>query len=268
MDILKKNKLFFTYLAVGIFLFFGSYQDRIKRSQFIGRTIYLPLTWAVNEFRVIKKLKEENKVQQLLIGEQLLKIISQETKLNKINNSTINFDIADTTYVFADVVGYSGDFMGRTIVVSKGLTSGVKKDAPVFSSNGIVGKVIVPYQNFSVVLPINHSNFKLAVLNKNSGVQGILVTDVFANIAMEYMRFGSNITVGDTIVTSNLSQIFPPNFPIGTVIRLEESSDALYFRAIIQPFNDIGNLQHVYILNKTDIFLHKEDELEILNYEV
>jgi rod shape-determining protein MreC len=95
---------------------------------------------------------------------------------------------------------------------------------------------------------LNHSNFKLAVLNKNSGVQGILVADIYSNIAISYLRFGANIAVGDTIVTSNLSHIFPPNYPVGRIVRLEESIDALYLRGIIEPFNDIQNLQNVFVL--------------------
>jgi rod shape-determining protein MreC len=256
---IRRHGLFFAYLLIGLFLFFGSYPDRIARAQFIGNTVYLPLTLAVNEYKNVKKLEAENHIQQLIIADQMLKIIEAQTKLQKFENSIINFEIAETSYVFADVVGFSGDFFGRTLIISKGKMDGIEADQAVFSTQGIVGKVIVANQNFSVVLPINHSNFKLAVLNKNSGVQGILMADVYSNIAIEYMKFGSNIAVGDTVVTSNLSQIFPPNFPVGTIIRLEESSDALYFRAIVRPFTEIGNLQNVYILNREKTYI------EVLN---
>ena len=245
---MRRYRLFFLYFLLALFLFFGSYQDRITRAQFIGKTIFLPLTYSVNEYKYIRRLLEINREQQLIIGSQVLTIIDQETQLQKHKNSRIEFEMADTNYVFADVIGFSGDFFGRTLVVSKGFRDGVREDNPVFSSHGIVGKVIVAYHNFSIVLPINHANYRMAVVNKNSGVQGILMADVYSNIAMEYMRFGSNISVGDTVVTSNLSQIFPPNFPVGRVVRLEESSNSLYFRAIVQPFSDVSNLQNVYIL--------------------
>jgi len=245
---MKNNKLLIIYLLLGLSLFFGSYKDRIGRASFLGRTIYFPLTFFVNEYKSMQKLREDNRVLRSRIGDLLVKINNQETQLTKYKNYHIDFATADSTYIFADVIGFSGDFFGRTILVSKGLQDGIKKDAPVFSSNGIIGKVIVPYQNFSVVLPINHASFKLAVLNKNSGVQGILMADVYANIVMEYLKFSSNISVGDTVVTSNLSMIFPANYPVGYITRLEESADALYFRAIVQPFNNISDIQNVYIL--------------------
>ncbi|MCL2065394.1 MAG: rod shape-determining protein MreC [Candidatus Cloacimonetes bacterium] len=261
MNNVQKRYLLFTYLFIGLFLFFGSYQDRVVRATFLGRTVFLPLTYSVREYHTLNQLRNENHNQQMMIGGLLLKNINQETMLNTIRQSMIEFTTYDSTYILADIVGFSGDFLGRTIVINKGLLHGVQMDNPVFSTRGIVGKVMVPYQNFSIVLPINHSNFMLAVLNRNTGVQGILVSDLYSNVAMTFLRFGSNIAVGDTIVTSNLSQIFPANYPVGRVIRLEESSDAIYFRAVIEPFSDISNLQNVFIL------LRDRDEISEVDIE-
>ena len=255
----KKRYLLFVYLFIGIFLFFGSYQDRLDRAAFLGRTIYFPFTVSLREFKTNNQLRELNNNQQLLIGELVLKNINQETNLNTLLQSNIDFPVQDTTFILAKVVGFSGDFFGRTIVVDRGLIHGVTIDSPVFSSKGVVGKVITANQNFSVVLPLNHTNFMLAVLNKNKGVQGILVSDIYSNVAMSFLRFGSNISVGDTLVTSNLSQIFPPNFPVGRIVRLEESTDSIYFRAVVNPFSDIDNLQNVFILLRENQFLHDID---------
>ena len=250
MNNIQKRYLLFSYLFIGLFLFFGNYQDRVARASFLGRTVYFPFTYSVREFKTLRQVKEENREQQILIGDLKVKNINYETVFNTYLQSRIEFPLQDTTFVLADVVGFSGSFFGRTMVINRGLLHGVETDDPVFSSRGIVGKVVTAYQNFSIVLPINHANFMLAVLNKNSGIQGILVSDVYSNVAMSFLRFGSNIAVGDTIVTSNLSQVFPPNYPVGRIIRLEESSDAIYFRAIVEPFSDIGNLQNVFVLLK------------------
>ena len=244
----QKRYLLFSYLLIGLFLFFGSYRDRVARAQFLGNTIFFPLTYSVREFNSMRVLKAENKSQQELIGSLLLRNIDFETRFAKIDHSRIDFAVADTNYVLADVIGFSGNFFGRTIVVNKGLRHGVRINNPVFSTRGIVGRVVVAYNNFSIILPLNHYNSKLAVLNRNSGVQGILVSDIYSNVSMSYLRFGSNIAVGDTIVTSNLSHIFPVNFPVGRIIRLEESTEALYLRGIVEPFNDVRNLQNVFIL--------------------
>jgi rod shape-determining protein MreC len=268
---MKKYWLFVTYILIGLFLFVGSFQDRVKRAQFLGKTVFYPFTYPINEFKLFRALKEENFRLQQTIGNQILTIVNQETKLQKFENSVIEFEVSDkeANYIFADVIGFSGDFFGRTIVVSKGIKDGVKQDDPVFASHGIVGKVIIAHQNFSLVLPISHYNFKLAVYNKNTGEQGILVSDIYANVAMEYMKMGSINTVGDTIVTSNLSSIFPPNFPVGKITRLAHPSDYLSSRAIIQPFTNISNIRNVYIINRKEVEINEDNpDFELINSNI
>jgi len=261
------NKYFFiTYLLLGLVLFIGNNQSRIKKANLLSKTIFYPLIYTVNEYKTFNLLKIENLEQKKTIGELIIKKNELETRLLKHQNSRIDFPVADTNYVLADVIGYAGNFFGRTIVVGKGQIHGVEVENPVFSTRGIVGKVIASYLNYSIILPINHPTFRLAVANKNSGVQGILLADIYGNIAMSYMRFGSNIAIGDTVVTSNLSYVFPANYPVGSITRLEESADALYLKAIIQPFNDVRNLQNVYVLLKTQIDLGNIEEHEDTEY--
>ncbi|MCK9330866.1 MAG: rod shape-determining protein MreC [Candidatus Cloacimonetes bacterium] len=248
---MQNNKyLFISLLLIAFVLFFGDYQDRLSRADFLSKTIFLPFTYTLNELKTIKQLKIENAEQKNTIAKLVLKNVEYETKLNKYKSSNLNFEINSYPYIISDVIGFSGNFLGKTVIINKGLLDGINIDNPVFSSEGIIGKVIIAYQNFSIVLPINHPSFKTAVLNKNSGTQGILESDVYNKISMSYMRFGSNIAIGDTIVTSNLSQVFPSYLPIGKVISLEESSDALYLKGIIMPFSDLLNLQTVFVLLK------------------
>lgn len=242
--------LFFSLLIISFVLFFGDYQDRLSRADFLSRTVYYPFTYALNQIKTVRQLKNDIEDAKITIAGLMLENIAYETKLSKYRSSDIDFDIREYDFIMADVIGFSGNFLGRTIVINKGLMHGVKVDNPVFSSAGVVGKIVLAYQNFSIVLPLNHPTFKVAVLNKNSGTQGILESDIYSKTSISYMRFGSNIAVGDTIVTSNLSQIFPSHFPVGRVASLEESSDALYLKGVISPFSDILNLQTVFVLLK------------------
>ena len=68
------------------------------------------------------------------------------------------------------------------------------------------------------------------------------------------------LSVGDTIVTSGYSATFPPNIPVGSVesFHLNETED-LYI-IDVKLFNNMRNLEHVYIIKNTDI-----NELRTLN---
>ena len=70
------------------------------------------------------------------------------------------------------------------------------------------------------------------------------------------------LTIGDTIVTSGYSSIFPKNIPIGSIksFKLNDTKDL--FIIDVKLFNDMTNLRHVHIIENLNI-----KEIEKLNNE-
>ncbi|MBT7243539.1 MAG: rod shape-determining protein MreC, partial [Flavobacteriaceae bacterium] len=60
------------------------------------------------------------------------------------------------------------------------------------------------------------------------------------------------VKIGDTIVTGGRSTIFPEGILIGAVIDFELTEDENSQNLNIQLFNDMTNLEHVYIINNID----------------
>jgi len=88
-------------------------------------------------------------------------------------------------------------------------------------------------------------------MDRNTNVQGVLQSDLFGNVYMNMIKLGSQISIGDTVVTSNLSRLFPKGYPVGKISRIKESQDNLFLSAQIVPFTLVENLEHVFILKKT-----------------
>jgi rod shape-determining protein MreC len=57
-----------------------------------------------------------------------------------------------------------------------------------------------------------------------------------------------DIQVGDEIVTSSMSGIYPSGLPVGTVARMDTGEYGLMLTAVIQPFADLARLRRVYVL--------------------
>ncbi|MDZ4181709.1 MAG: rod shape-determining protein MreC, partial [Candidatus Cloacimonadaceae bacterium] len=148
----------------------------------------------------------------------------------------------------AEVVGYSGQFQQRNLIVNKGRISGIKQESPVVSALGIVGKVISVSDTYCIVLPFSNPQFQIPVMDKSTSVQGILQSDLGGLITMGMIKLGSQVSVGDTIVTSNLSRLFPKGYPVGSISRIKESQDNLFISAELSPFTLVENLEHVFIL--------------------
>ena len=61
------------------------------------------------------------------------------------------------------------------------------------------------------------------------------------------------LNIGDTIVTSGFSSIFPENILVGTIksFQLNETKDL--YNINLKLFNDMTNLRHVYIVENRNI---------------
>jgi len=133
--------------------------------------------------------------------------------------------------------------------VNKGLLNDILVNSPVVSNKGVVGKVLTTSLNYSVILPLNNPLFKLSVMSKRSKLQGIMESDIYGNSYMNLIKLGSDIAVGDTIITSNVSTIFPKGYPVGIVTQLKESPDQVYMSAKLNSFVDPACIDQVIILH-------------------
>ena len=96
-------------------------------------------------------------------------------------------------------------------------------------------------------------------MNKRSRVQGLLENKMGVSM-MTLIPTGSDIQSGDTLITSNISTVFPKGFRVGTVKKIQQAPDAVYMSAIFIPFVDISNLEQVIILPPT-----KEEQYDTIS---
>lgn len=251
---MKREFHFVIYLVLAIILFLGSAEDRLVKTQFLSRTLYFPLINSIQQFNSLFDLKEKNKTLANLLSEQTIKISNLENKLSEIENLKIDYDTGNHDHLLADIIGFKGEFLERCLIVNKGRKDKLKLNYPVISNHGIVGKIISVSHNYSVVLPLDNSRFKLGVMSKRKHLQGILESDVYGNSYMKLIKQGSDIKVGDIIITSQISSVFPKGFPVGTVTKLIEDQAEIYMSAKIKTFVNPSELDQAVIL------LYEKDE--------
>ncbi len=242
----RKYALTVILLLVSIVLFLGDRRGRLERADFIGKTIYYPFMHSIKSIDQIFELKRQNEmlynrnaelqVRQRSLEEQLL-------KLQQIPDAATNI-----RYTVANLVGYHGDFGNRNLIIDQGYTAGIEVNNPVISSNGVVGKVIVAAANHSIILPLNHPEFKLGVLDRRSRDQGLLESDAGGKVSMSMIPLDATIAVGDTIITSNLSRVFPRGFPVGVISKVVKIPGESYQKAELQPFAKFAGMEQVIVL--------------------
>lgn len=229
----------------------GSGEARSMKAGWLGNTLFFPIIHSLQAIRTNSELKQE----VFSLREKLTQANLQNLNLvNELRQYTeafaIKFDPGEIDFEMAEVIGFSGQYQERNLIVDKGLGSGIKIGYPVISATGIVGKIILVNADHSVILPFSNPRFQVPVMDARTSVQGILESDIGGTTSMNIIKLGSDIAVGDTIVTSNLSRLYPKSYPVGTVKRIRESQDNLFISADITPFTLVENLEHVFILKK------------------
>jgi rod shape-determining protein MreC len=238
-------------ILLSLVMLIGSTETRVTRASWLGRTLFFPFMRSMSVIKSNSELKKELTTLRQQLAEQTIRNLNLKNKLKEYMTSTsITFDTGGVGFVIAEVIGYSGQFQQRNLIVNKGLHQGISQDSPVVSASGIVGKVINAADTYCVVLPFSNPQFQLPVMDSSTSVQGIMQSDLSGRIQMSMIKLGSEISVGDTIVTSNLSRLFPKGYPVGTVARIKESQDNLFISAELDPFTLVENLEHVFVLSE------------------
>lgn len=246
---LKTYGIFFLSLIISLFLFIGGSELRIQRAEFLNKTIFLPYSYSITSIKKHKNLLKKNKQLFIERNQFYLQTINLKNLIQKLDKSKISFENNIDQFIVADVVGYHGNLMNKTLTLNKGFIDSVEVSCPVITNRGVLGKIINTSAKYSTLLPVNHPEFRLGVLDKNSRVQGILTNNLFGQSFMSMIPLESEISVGDTIVTSNFSSIFPKSIPVGIVKSINTTSDQLHIRATLELFADVGNVEEVMILD-------------------
>lgn len=249
----KKNVQNFILITISLFFLFNDLDNNQKYINFLNNYLFFPITFSVNRLNDYIQSEKRNKQLQeeitYLYSDNLKKHNYIESIGFKIDKSSIIY--ADSLISFAEIVGYTSILKQSNIILDKGLSDGINLDYTVISkNNSLVGKIVSVNINSSIVLPVKNENFRVAVMSKNTGIQGVLEPSIYGVIFMSLVGEVKDIGVGDTIVTSNLSKYFRKGINIGTVKNIQYSNQKNRVLIEISPFVDFDRLERVFILRK------------------
>lgn len=161
--------------------------------------------------------------------------------------------IPEMQFLTARVVSSTINRGHNLIVINRGTEAGVKKDMGVMSARGVVGIVSSVSQDYSVVVPLINPSLKLSCKLKRTNHFGYLTWDSPGSVTSRLTDLPSHVrvNVGDTIVTSGYSSVFPPNLYVGRVDSSYQVRDGVALGNGNIPVAlgaDFGTLDFVYVV--------------------
>ena len=184
------------------------------------------------------------KINEILINENAkIKSINNLNNKNKILYNNIN-------YIPCNIVYNSTNYRQNYIIINKGKEDGIEKGMGVVSSKSVVGIIVETNKNYSKVMSILNSDFKISGKFKKNNYSGIIEWDQINIKKGSFSDFPihAKITKGDTIVTSGYSLLFPANIIIGTVDKVDEKNKILF-----SFYEDYNKIKYAYIIKSNDM---------------
>ncbi len=206
------------------------------------------------------------------LDEENRKLVEENRRLRNLlfNNEkpvdSILLDSAQASYTIASGQAIKNSYAGRRnyITINKGERDSVKLDMGVITPKGILGIVQNTSNRFATVQSILNVNSNINAKLKNTNHFGSLVWDEKEYNVVQLIDIPRlvQLNVGDTIVTGGMSSIFPENIPIGTIKKFDLDRAQSFWSVDVDLFNDMTNINTVYILknvNRAEI-LELEEE--------
>jgi rod shape-determining protein MreC len=148
----------------------------------------------------------------------------------------------------AMVIGRSAANWNSIIEINRGSGSNVRVNLPVVVKSGLVGKVIEVTRFSSKVLLLTDPLFSAAAADQRSRDYGVAEGYSPFRLRLKYVRAGGDVAVGDPIVTSSISTLFPSGIPVGTVSRAVKKETDLFYDVEIVPAADLSKLEEVFVV--------------------
>jgi rod shape-determining protein MreC len=134
----------------------------------------------------------------------------------------------------------------------------------IMTSEGIVGIVTNVSSNFASAMSLLHKDVRVNCQLKKDGSYGPLIWDGadYRFCQLTDIPTHAKIKKGDTVVTSELSGIFPEGIMVGTIESYEKGRNESFYTAQVRLSADLKKVNHVYVIKNK--FKNERDSLENL----
>ena len=132
-----------------------------------------------------------------------------------------------------------------------GTRDGIDVGMGVISNNGVVGLVRSVSRDFSLVLPVINVLSKTSVVIKNSNYYGTMIWEDSNPLKMMVNEVPKHATfaVGDTIITSGYSTVFPKGIMVGRITNFSIEPGSATFSIDVEMSEDLANLEYTYVID-------------------
>ena len=207
----------------------------------------------------IKELQKENEAlrqenEELSVTNNAL--LQEKHELTELRNLyQLDHNYADFPKTGCRIIAKENGSWYHSFVIDKGSEDGLSVDMNVLADGGLVGRITYIGRHWSRVQAVidDNSNVSATVLSsqKNLIVSGNLTLYEEGTISFSELADPDDLVkVGDSVVTSNISDKYLPGILIGYISEIQTDSNNLTKSGRITPAVDFSRLDTVLVIQK------------------
>ncbi|MBQ8988097.1 MAG: rod shape-determining protein MreC [Prevotella sp.] len=265
LDFLKKYHHWFLFLLLevisGVLLFqYNSYQGSVwlsSANMAVGK-VYEWESKAISYFS-LSRTNEELSLRNFYLErqvDQLRRLYADVTRDTTVMERNELQFLSQYQLIPAKVVDNSLNKTENLMTIDKGRADGVEVDMGVACGSGVVGVIYLVADHYSVVIPVlNASSSRISCAIRDRGYFGYLhwyggdPTVAYVEDVPRHAKF----RLGEWVVTSGFSSIFPSGVMVGKIEQAYNSSDGLSYKLKVQLSTDFSCVRDVVVISDKGI---------------
>lgn len=148
----------------------------------------------------------------------------------------------------AKVIGYSNNTWQSEVILNVGREKGVLEDMAVIDEKGLIGIIVFSADESCRVRLLHDPSTSIGARVLSSRNTGIIIGSQEKKVFLDYYPNQEPIFKGDTIITSELSELVPGELLIGRVASISSSREQAYRTIEVEPFADFSSLEYVLVI--------------------
>ncbi len=247
----KEGLTLFIYLLLSFLFLTTSDKAMVKGFRRVSLQTIGRFESAVSVFRDYFDLYRKNSLLQrentLLSFKnfQLQEALLENLRLKKLLKIRYQFKF---NLIPAKVIGYSPhEIVTGFQIITRDLKPS-HKGAAIITAEGLVGRVVHVDPPFAICQILLDPTAKVSVRIQRNREVGVVSWDGENGLLLNYIPNTIEVLVGDILITSGLSQIYPPGIKVGVVTDVQKDPNEMFQRIYVKPGVNFSALEEVFII--------------------
>lgn len=276
LNFLYKYNYWFFFLLLEVICFtllfrFNRYQQSVffTSANSVAGKVY-EVSGGINSYFHLKSTNEDLLDRNMWLEQrvaQLERVITEQAVDSERLYSLEKMTTEDYRIFKANVIKNSLSKADNYITLDKGSKDGIRPEMGVVDANGVVGIVYKTSPGYSTVISLLNSKSSISCKIVKSDYFGYLKWE-YGNSRYAYLKDlprHAEFSLGDTVVTSGYSTVFPAGIMVGTVDDMKDSHDGLSYLLKIKLATDFGKLSNVRVIARSGQDEQRELEAQSAN---